>query len=100
MVGPQETTACCTRRARQSGNTPMRDSATAGNAGPPAGQGTRRSSVNGMYELPRKSIKKQHVTSAIHITIVTNNVITIDTIDYNYRDGACVRMPYRCICEY
>jgi hypothetical protein len=38
MVSPQPTTAWCTRRSWWRGNTPRGDSATAGYAGPPAGQ--------------------------------------------------------------
>jgi hypothetical protein len=40
MVSPQPTTAHCTRRARRRGSTPRGDSAIAGYAGPPAGQGS------------------------------------------------------------
>jgi hypothetical protein len=40
MVNPQTTTVCRTLRAWRRGNTPRGDFATAGYAGPPAGQGT------------------------------------------------------------
>jgi hypothetical protein len=53
MVGPQPMTACCTRRARGRDNTPRGDPATAGYAGPPAGQGKLFPT---MSTVPRENI--------------------------------------------